>query len=228
MKMVKINFIVLVTIFFLSILLVFYPNLDLYISSFFFDSDTLSWEKRTKIMIFFRKLFPPLIIISLLCVSLTGLIGHILKKVFFNVTLNKVFYLLISLLIGPGLIVESFLKTFSGRARPKEVIEFGGEAIFSSALVFSDQCLRNCSFVSGHAAIAFWLTAYAFIFSELYRKYIFIIGIFFGVSMGLFRIMEGAHFLSDIVFSGLIVVSINVILYYFFINRFFFDREVKW
>ena len=83
---------------------------------------------------------------------------------FLNISLVKVYYLLTSLLLGPGLVVESFLKTFSGRARPKEIIEFGGEATFSSALVFSDQCLRNCSFVSGHAAIAFWLTAYAFIF----------------------------------------------------------------
>ena len=226
--MVKINYIILFILCSFSIVLVIYPDIDLYVSNIFFDPDTSSWKERTKIMVFFRKLFPSIIIFSLLCIIIIGVLGFIFKKVFLNISLVKVYYLLTSLLIGPGLVVESFLKTFSGRARPKEIIEFGGEATFSSALVFSDQCLRNCSFVSGHAAIAFWLTAYAFIFSEPCRKYIFLIGIIFGVSMGLFRIMEGAHFVSDVVFSALIVISINLIIYYLFINSFSLRREVKW
>ena len=54
--------------------------------------------------------------------------------------------------IGPGLLVNGALKNWIGRARPKNIAEFGGERLFSPAYVPADQCLQNCAFVSGDVA----------------------------------------------------------------------------
>lgn len=219
MKMVKIIYTLWILIFCTSFLLAFFPHIDLWFSDLFFDHNSLSWKDRTRIMVFFRSFFPPLIIISLIFITSIGVINFFSKKNILKIRIKNIIYLLITLFIGPGLIIESILKVYSGRIRPKAIIEFGGDDIFTPALIFSDQCLRNCSFTSGHAAIAFWLTAYAFIFRAPYNKFIFIFGFMSGIFMGLFRIMEGAHFISDVLFSGLIVISVNITTYYVFFSR---------
>lgn len=111
-------------------------------------------------------------------------------------------YLLVALVIGPGLIVNSGLKNHWGRPRPVQLARYGGNARFTPALVPSHQCPHNCAFASGHAAAAFfpmagyWLTR---------RRRWLVGGIAFGLLVGYIRIAMGAHFLSDIVFAGLIV-----------------------
>src|SRR5262249_59663963 len=62
---------------------------------------------------------------------------------------------LLTFLAGPGLIENSTLKQYWGRARPIEIRQFGGDAQFSRAGVPATQCRRNCSFPSGDAAAAF-------------------------------------------------------------------------
>jgi len=102
------------------------------------------------------------------------------------------------------------LKVYVGRARPRDVMAFGGEDVFTPALWLSDACTHNCSFVSGHAALAFWTTAFAFLVPKESRAIVFVSGLVLGVLMGITRMAEGAHFLSDVVFSGMIVVGLNI------------------
>ena len=47
------------------------------------------------------------------------LVGMWRKHAVLGLTTRKIVYLLATLLIGPGLIVESLLKPYSGRARPQ-------------------------------------------------------------------------------------------------------------
>ncbi len=118
-------------------------------------------------------------------------------------------YIALSLALGPGLIVNSLLKDNVGRARPFMIVEFGGTKTFSPALAPSDQCPRNCSFVSGHAAGAFFLVTFAFLLRGPRRRRWAIAGaLAFGAASGLGRIALGAHFLSDVVFAGLIVYAV--------------------
>ena len=42
-----------------------------------------------------------------------------------------------------------------GPARPKHIVAFGGSKLFTPALQPTDQCKRNCSFVSGEACSVF-------------------------------------------------------------------------
>lgn len=111
-------------------------------------------------------------------------------------------YLLVTLLVGPGLIVNSVLKDHWGRPRPVHLAQFGGTADFAPPLVPDKQCASNCAFVSGHAAVAFypiagfWLTR---------RRRWLVGGIASGLFVGYLRMAMGAHFLSDVLFAGIIV-----------------------
>src|SRR5919197_39060 len=113
---------------------------------------------------------------------------------------RAVLFLFVALALGPGLLVNSFLKEHSGRARPSMITEFGGSKHFTRAFVFSDQCDHNCAFVSGHAAVAAFPVAGFFIARRRRTRVLWLAGgLAFGVTIGLARILTGSHFLSDIV-----------------------------
>jgi lipid A 4'-phosphatase len=107
---------------------------------------------------------------------------------------------LLSLVIGPGLLVNLVLKENVGRARPIQIEAFGGNRQFSPALRQAHECERNCAFVSGHAAVGFWLaTGYA-ISRRRNRAWLWI-GTLAGFTAGLVRIVAGGHWFSDIAFA---------------------------
>lgn len=109
------------------------------------------------------------------------------------------FFLIVTMVIGPGLLVNVLIKDNSiGRARPIHLEEFGGKATFTPAFVYSGQCQKNCSFVSGHSAIGFYAIVLGWVFRK--RRW-FWAGFSLGAIISLSRIMEGAHFLSDTVFA---------------------------
>lgn len=121
-------------------------------------------------------------------------------------------YLLLLLIVGPGLIVNSGLKESWGRARPKQIIEFGGAKQFTPALEPADQCQRNCSFVSGHAAMGFYLMGIAWI---THRRRWLLAGIALGALVGGGRILQGGHFFGDVVFSFWAVYFSAALIAYF-------------
>ena len=107
---------------------------------------------------------------------------------------------LLSLFIGPGLLINVILKENIGRARPEQVEQFGGDRVFSAALRQADQCEHNCAFVSGHAAVGFWLASGYAISRRRQRAWLWA-GAIAGFSVGLVRIVAGGHWFSDIAFS---------------------------
>ena len=120
-------------------------------------------------------------------------------------------FVIASVAIGPGLVANVLFKNEWGRARPRQIIEFGGTADFTPALVFADQCARNCSFVAGDASLAFATLAVALLAPAVTRARWIAAAVMFGAFIGFIRIIQGAHFLSDVVFAG-IFVSLTVLL----------------
>jgi lipid A 4'-phosphatase len=126
-------------------------------------------------------------------------------------TVRIALYLLCVLAVGPGLVVNGILKRQWGRARPRDVTEFGGDKRFTPAFVISDQCDRNCSFVAGHPSPLFCLFAVGFVAAR--RRWLWHgAALALGGLVGLARIVEGAHFLSDVVFSGIFVFLVAWLL----------------
>lgn len=113
-------------------------------------------------------------------------------------------FLLLSLLLGPGLMVNSVLKEYWGRARPHQVVDFGGQKPFTPALQPANHCASNCSFVSGHSAIGFWWLALGLAWPA-WRWRAMALALVLGGALSVVRITQGGHFLSDTVFSFLVV-----------------------
>lgn len=129
-------------------------------------------------------------------------------------------FLLAAVVLGPGLLVNTVLKDHWGRARPAQVENFGGPHRFTPAPLPADQCASNCSFVSGHAALGFGLVAFAFLLpAGAPRRRAVMAALAFGALIGLDRIAEGRHFLSDVVFAGLLVYGTTAALFWWIVVR---------
>lgn len=116
-------------------------------------------------------------------------------------------FLAVALLVGPGLLVNFVLKPGVGRPRPKETVVFGGAMPFGYAGGPTAETQSN-SFPSGHAAMGFFLMTPALV---LYRRRpraaaaVLVVGGSYGVLMSTARIVQGAHFVTDVLASALLV-----------------------
>jgi lipid A 4'-phosphatase len=117
-------------------------------------------------------------------------------------------FLLLLLALGPGLLVNEVMKENWGRSRPVDLIRFGGDKSFSPAFVPSDQ--GGKSFPSGHAAAAFFAVAVAWTVARR-RRWVWL-AFAYGVFVGVMRIAAGAHFLSDVMTSLLVVGVMALVL----------------
>ena len=133
-----------------------FPQIDVLVSALFYRPESGFYLAKNPLVLFSYQVFAR---IQLLVLALL-LIGWFAARYFFNGQHRSqgkpVIYLLLLLLIGPGLVANGLLKEHWGRARPREVVEFGGQKQFTPALVPTAQCATNCSFVSGHAAMGFY------------------------------------------------------------------------
>ncbi len=194
------------------VVLLLVPGMDFTLSgAFYLPGKGFGWSA-DGFLEFVRAFVPDVIIGSfVLCVAL-WIVGLFDARWSWRLTTPRMTYLLLSLLTGPGLIVETILKPHWGRARPKDVLQFGGDAAYTPAWKIAEECEKNCSFVSGHAAIAFWITAYALLLPPRWRAPAVFAGTAFGMGVGLVRVAQGAHFFTDIVAAGIIVLLVNAIL----------------
>ena len=112
---------------------------------------------------------------------------------------------LLVVVLGVGLLVHEALKNRVGRPRPEQVVQMGGNAPYVPVYAVSGWCERNCSFVSGHAAIGFSVVGLGMWAPRRQRRRWWLAGMLLGAGIGWVRIAQGGHFLSDIVFSGLVV-----------------------
>jgi lipid A 4'-phosphatase len=153
------------------------------------------------------------ICLALLAINNMSRLHSLKTKIPFRVFNWSVIYLLLALALGPGLVINGILKDHWGRARPREVVAFGGDKQFTKAFVLSDQCETNCSFVSGEAALGFYGLTFMFVVRRRRRKTIAIASVLIGSLIGLLRMSLGAHFLSDVIFSGLFTFLVSYLLY---------------
>jgi len=148
-----------------------------------------------------------------------GLIGAFSRQLRQHLPMTRLLVALISLGIGPGLLVNSFLKTYSGRPRPFQTNLFGGHLDFTAAGTFVGECTRNCSFVSGEASGAGWLLCLLFLVPANARVWVAPPLIVASTMMAALRVAVGSHYASDallgwllavIVFIGMLIVESKI------------------
>ncbi len=118
----------------------------------------------------------------------------------------------LSLLLGPGFATWA-VKEHHLRARPFDVVEFGGDRLFTGALVQANQCIDNCAFVSGHVACGFFFVSLMLI-DEKHRGLWAAVGLVAGLTIGVARMSVGAHWLSDVLWALPLTLSVSGLVWW--------------
>ena len=193
-----------------------FPNLDVTTSGLLYGSDQGFVGRKVVTIEWLRLAFKGFFVLCC-ALAISGLIvTRDRTRAWLGLVFKNWLFLAIGLAMGPGVVANLALKDHWGRARPNQIVEFGGTKSFTMALTPSDQCDRNCSFISGEASSTFTVFfAGAFLFRRRSAPLI-IAGVAGGAITGLVRMSQGAHFLSDIVFAGLLMLLTVVALNFVF------------
>ena len=198
-------------------------DIDIYVSSLFYDNGHFVLEKDI-LGNLIRKGIPELIVLSAVIIFVVWLYGKKKHKVVWKID-NKIMLLTFgTMFLGPILIVNGIFKSFWGRARPQDVLQFGGNKMFTLPFEMSNQCAWDCSFMSGHTAVAFWLVAPALLAPKKYKLLTIGAALAFGCLTAVFRIGQGAHFLTDVLSSAVLML---VLIWFVYKRLFLFDANIR-
>lgn len=216
-----------------TLLATFYthPTIDISVSSAFFRGPLCAGAlsgvecgyfplRRMEVFKGIRWMLYLLPYVAAMLIVVMGLIGAFSRQLREHLPMTRLLVALISLGVGPGLLVNSFLKTFSGRPRPFQTNLFGGNLDFTAAGTFVGECTRNCSFVSGEASGAGWLLCLLFLVPANARVWIAPPLIIASTTMAALRVAVGSHYASDallgwllavIVFMGMLILESKIL-----------------
>ena len=123
-------------------------------------------------------------------------------------------YLLLSVVVGPGLIVNAIFKDHWERPRPRDIQVFGGTEHYIPPLAIGTE---GNSFPCGHCSVAFLLGGFYLVWRRRFpnRAYTALaVSIVLGFTMGIARMAAGGHFLSDVLWSAIFTWSTLLFLYW--------------
>ncbi|MBU0514191.1 MAG: phosphatase PAP2 family protein [Proteobacteria bacterium] len=121
----------------------------------------------------------------------------------------------LTVLIGPWLLTNLVLKEHWGRPRPRDVKVFGGQYDYRPVWRPGPSA-EGPSFPSGHAAMGFGLVGLAFLFRRRRTGRLVAAGaVGYGAFMGLVRVIQGAHFASDVLWSAGVTLGTALVLHDF-------------
>jgi lipid A 4'-phosphatase len=178
------------------------PDLDLVAARQFHLVDGSFAGAHSGPVVFLRAMFKTIFIFACSVAAAGLLLAVIRRSAHWRMRALHWLYLGVCLGVGPGLVTNTLLKDQWGRARPAQIVEFGGSKTFTPPLLPADQCARNCSFVSGEAASMFAVFYAAALIVPHWSLPTIVAGTMVGFAAGLVRVAQGGHFLSDVVFAG--------------------------
>lgn len=196
-----------------------WPGIDLWFSGLFHDPATGFWLVRSRALELWRDLVWSLSI-GLFLMALAGLAAAGLRRRLAGVPARLWGFIAAFYVLGPILLVDRLLKEHWGRARPAQVAEFGGSDAFTPALLPTDECAGNCSFVSGEGSAAVTLGLCMIALRPVVARRLppagarawtaaaFVIPL----ATLLQRIATGRHFLSDSVFATIFMLALGLLL----------------
>jgi membrane-associated PAP2 superfamily phosphatase len=190
------------------------PRLDLAVSTPFYDPKTHDFPLHAHVWSQNARDVARGLITLLILPAGIALLGKILlPRRPMLIKCQAVLFLVGTLAVGPGLIANTLLKDHWGRARPIDVIEFGGTSRFTAWWDPRGDCPNNCSFIAGEPAGAFWTMAPAALAPPQWRLLAYGGALAFGSAVGVLRIAGGGHFFTDVVFAGVFMFLVIWIAY---------------
>lgn len=194
-------------------LLISYFNLDLRLQQKFYLNN--SWyraENQPWLWLYEYGTYPSIILTA---ISLIFLLGSITIQRFVP---HRRYALLVilTLIIGPGLLINVIFKDHWGRPRPRQLQQFGGKWEFKEVWQRGIPG-KGKSFPCGHCAMGFHFIVVYYIFRK--RNKIISYGALgfsfvYGTLIGIARMVQGAHFASDVLWSAGFTILTATLLYY--------------
>lgn len=167
-------------------------------------------ELAAAIRLMFKGLF-----FAALALSVVGLLISVcFSRDLLRLGIRKWNFLFACLVLGPGFVANLLFKEHWGRARPRDIEQFGGNDLFTPALMFSEACDTNCSFVSGEAAAIFMLFFALALLTRQHNFGLLAAGILAGMVVGFIRMGQGGHFFSDIIFSAIFMAMLAGLIHW--------------
>lgn len=122
----------------------------------------------------------------------------------------------LTLVLGPGLFVNTIFKDHWGRPRPRQVTEFGGTMTYRC---FYEQGVpgRGKSFPCGHSSMGYYFAVFYFLLRRRHMKLAMAVlagSLAYGTLIGMARMAAGAHFASDVLWSAVFPIAVAWLLYY--------------
>ncbi|HSQ08046.1 MAG TPA: phosphatase PAP2 family protein [Chromatiaceae bacterium] len=191
-------------------------DLDLRVAGHFFDATAAdpwveSQDRRWALLYQAASILSTLVLVA----GLAVLLGGTLLRRFRGLRRYALFVVAVFIL-GPGLVVNSVFKEHWGRPRPYQVTEFGGASAYLPPLMKGED-RDGKSFPSGHSSVGFSLVAFALIWLRR-RPWLaavaFVLALAAGGGFGLARMAVGDHFLSDVLWSAVMIYAVALALYY--------------
>lgn len=194
-----------------------YPELDLRVARYFYGfidvyNNAFAW-----------RIYPPMMVardiglwISALLVApavAALVIKLMLPRRKLLMSGRAIVFLIATLALAPGLLVNVLLKDHWGRPRPIDVAQFGGDQHFVAWWDPRGGCASNCAFVSGDVAGAFWAIAPAALAPPQWRAIAYGAALALGTGMAVIRVMAGGHFPSDVIFAGILTFLVVWVVY---------------
>lgn len=125
-------------------------------------------------------------------------------------------FLLMSLALGPGLLVNVTFKDHWGRPRPRQTTELGGAWPYQT---FVEKGLggRGKSFPCGHSSMGYYFVVFYFLWRRRHPGRALAAASFaaiYGTLIGTARMAAGGHFASDVAWSAVMTVAGAYFVYY--------------
>jgi lipid A 4'-phosphatase len=180
-----------------------YPRLDLAISALFYDPASNLFAANTQHWVLAARAAARWIsglLFALACLAVLGKL--IMPRRRMLIGARAALLLLLTMVLGPGILANVILKDHWGRARPIDVTEFHGAYHFTPWWDPRGDCPENCSFIAGEPSAAFWTLAPAAMAPPQWRLLAYGGALAFGAAVGVLRIAGGGHFFTDVVFAG--------------------------
>jgi membrane-associated phospholipid phosphatase len=198
-----------------SVFFLLFPDLDLWFSGLFYQRGYSFPFGRLPASSGLRTIASDvtiLIVVGLLATLVVKLVLPLRPSL---VAPRDVLFILGTLAIGPGIIVNLIFKDHWGRPRPVMLEVFSSAQPFVGAWHMSDACASNCSFVSGEASSAIWLLTTVVLLPPRWRVLAVKILVGVAIVLSLNRIAAGGHFLSDVLLAWWMTLAVIALVYRF-------------
>lgn len=199
----------------LTTLLFWMTDLDLEILGWFFDpgQPENAWPLgNAQPWRFFYQAAPFLTALP----ALTALLLLILRRHFacLRPRAPAALFIVLCFALGPGLTVNLVFKDHWVRPRPRQVTTFGGQQEYLPPLAIA-QVGHGKSFPCGHSSVGFTYGAFYFVWRKRRPQLAAAVltgSLALGALMGIGRMAAGAHFFSDVLWSGFLPLGVAAVL----------------